>query len=505
MEGEHQSESSEIIEVPQVSPEVQPRSQKPKAKPKQLECPHCGGSVTIKAVGATINVVCGSCSSVLDVSQEQVRVVLESNAKTKPTLLELGVRGKLRGVTWEVIGYTEKTDGSGEYHWDEYLLYNPYQGYRFLVQSQGHWSYVKVLRCDVSPQNKLAYDGNVYKLFLMGTAKVAYVKGEFYWQVKKGETVGVADYIAPPLMLSVERNAEEITVSQGFYLEPDEVAEAFKLDVKKMPRKFGVAANQPSPYQGKLGKIWLVAVVALVLGLLLQIGSTATSAEEKVFATQAYLNPSQKNQAFSTQSFVISKESNVEIRSSAPVQNDWVELGLTLVNEKTNETFSATQAIEYYYGTDSDGAWSEGDQKQATFISHVPAGNYRVLIEADAGAFARNADTNFDIKLYRDVPTWSNFIVFLMVLLLYPVFIYLRRSSFETKRWEESDVGSAAIGGGSETVDIGRSTNTKTESGFALVAIVVVGILTMIVFPLAIVFIIPIVIYYVKNINKKKI
>jgi hypothetical protein len=151
-------------------------------KPKTFNCPSCAGKIIIKAVGITINAVCNSCSSVIDVTNENYKVIDKANKKIRITPLKIGNRGRLQGITWEVIGYTEKTDGSGLYSWDEYLLYNPYYGFNFLVQASGHWSLVKVLRQDVSGAgiaDEVWLDDQKFVIFLKGEALVKYVKANF--------------------------------------------------------------------------------------------------------------------------------------------------------------------------------------------------------------------------------------------------------------------------------------------------------------------------------------
>jgi hypothetical protein len=413
----------------------------PKGKPKTFNCPACGGTVTIKAVGITINAVCSQCSSVIDVTNENYDIVAKAKKKIRGTLLEIGTRGQLQGIDWEVIGYIEKTDGSGVYSWEEYLLYNPYQGFRFLVQSAGHWNFVKVLRKDIAGAgfaNEVLVDNKKYTVFLKGEAVVEYVKGEFYWRVKKGERTDVADYIAPPYMLSVEKNDQEINVSLGEYIEAYEVEEAFNIK-SDMPYKKGVAANQPAPYQGKFGKIWLVASAAFAIAVAIQIITSAAADNANVYTTQASVQPSQKDQTFSSPSFNLPKEGSVLIQSASPVQNDWLELGLSLVNEQTNEEYEVHQAIEYYYGYEGGENWSEGKQYAETYISKVPSGNYRLLIDADAGAFLKNSPVNFLLNIKRDVPSWSNFWFTMLLVMIYPLFATLRRWNFEGKRWSESD------------------------------------------------------------------
>ncbi len=424
-------------EAPQ---QAAPGLDKPKGKPKTFKCPACAGTVTIKAVGITINAVCSQCSTVIDVTNENYDIVAKANKKIRATLLEIGTRGRLQGTLWEVVGYMEKTDGSGMYSWDEYLLYNPYQGFRFLVQSAGHWNFVKVLRQDIAGAgftNEVWVDDKKYAVFLKGEAVVEYVKGEFYWRVKKGERTDVADYIAPPFMLSVERNDQEINVSLGEYMDADEVEEAFNIK-SGMPYKKGVAANQPAPYQGKFGKIWQVALLALVAAFSLQIITSAMADNAEVYAMQSQIQSDQKNQTLSSPSFNLPKEGNVFIKSSAPVQNTWVELGLSLVNEQTNEEYEIQQVIEYYYGYEGGEHWSEGKQYAETYIPKVPSGNYRLLIDADAGTAV-----NLAINVKRDVPSWSNFWFTALLLMIYPLFAALRRWSFEGKRWSESDYAPA--------------------------------------------------------------
>ena len=74
-------------------------------------------------------------------TNENYGIVAKANERIRATLLEIGTRGRLQGIDWEVVGYMEKTDGSGAYSWEEYLLYNPYHGFRFLVQASGHWNF----------------------------------------------------------------------------------------------------------------------------------------------------------------------------------------------------------------------------------------------------------------------------------------------------------------------------------------------------------------------------
>src|SRR4051794_27029979 len=99
-------------------------------KVKVFECPNCGAGVTLRAQGKSLSVACASCGSIIDTANENHRILsqYQINAKHQP-LLPLGKRAKLKGDLWEVIGFVIRSTG-GIYTWREYLLYNPFKGYR---------------------------------------------------------------------------------------------------------------------------------------------------------------------------------------------------------------------------------------------------------------------------------------------------------------------------------------------------------------------------------------
>lgn len=423
-------------------PPVPPKKKTGRAK--TFSCPNCGGSVTVKAVGHSISAVCAYCSSVIDIANDNFRILSTAHERTRPTLLTLGNKGILAGYRWEIVGYLEKTDGSGVYRWDEYLLYNPYQGFRFLVQSQGHWSLFKVLKRSFANQTltgELKFDGRKYERFHRGLTKVSYVKGEFYWRVRKGEESVVTDYISPPYTLSVDQTDDEINIALGEYIEPKKIEQAFVLS-SALPKPLGVGNNQPGPYTTEhVGRVWFTAIAAFVLATIVQMAAVLAADKSTVFESSFTVEPQDKNQTTVTQSFSLPRRSNLLIDSYASLANDWLELDLALVDDKNTATKEAKQAMEFYTGTDYDGYyWSEGNVDTDTLFSAVPAGNYRLLIDADSGLFLKNQPVIFHVQIKRDVSSWSNYGITLLLILLYPVYVSIRYKYFESARWLESSL-----------------------------------------------------------------
>src|SRR4051794_9094224 len=180
---------------------------------KALTCPSCGGTVTLRAARYRVTVACEYCGSILDVANPEVRLITEYSQALEELEIKLGARGTLKGVEWEVVGYLGRSE-HGTYPWSEYLLFNPYHGYRWLVTNGRGWSFGEMLTRTPGgvTWRGINLDGQDYRpFFANGQAQVDYVLGEFYWRVAVGEEVRSDDYVRPGWMLSREANGEEIS------------------------------------------------------------------------------------------------------------------------------------------------------------------------------------------------------------------------------------------------------------------------------------------------------
>lgn len=414
------------------------------AQPRTFDCPACGGTILVRTAGRAVRAICSSCSSVIDIRNENLVIIEKAQSAVPPTLLPLGARGKLDGIVWEIVGYTLKTDATGAYPWDEYLLFNPYYGYRFLSHETGHWTLARILKRDLTAsrgKRRIKLDGNEYRIFLEGAAIVRQVQGEFYWQVRVGEYWQTTEYISPPYVLSIEENDSEINFSLGRYVSRSEVINAFSPQTY-LPMPSGVGANQPSPFEGRVLGLWLWTLGAIVAAFLIQSLLAPGAHERRAYTDTVVFNAVDKDRTYATQPFELQKGGAVEVKGYAPVDNDWVELSLTLVEEGNNTEHTAVMPIEYYYGHDSDGYWSEGQQTETTYFSMIPKGTYRLLVDADAGAFTRFGSTTVKLEVIEGIAYSSNLLLTLALLLIPPIVQSWRKSYFERQRWSKSDFNS---------------------------------------------------------------
>lgn len=131
------------------------------------------------------------------------------------------------------------------YTWEEYVLHAPSEGLRWLVVSDGHWNLVESVELGQVGQlsESVRYDGEVYKPWSAGKARLEWATGELPWEAEVGDVVAVRDYVRAPYMLSCESSDDEISWSRGTYTSPEIIARAFGKRV--LPKPAGRAPNQP--------------------------------------------------------------------------------------------------------------------------------------------------------------------------------------------------------------------------------------------------------------------
>jgi Zn finger protein HypA/HybF involved in hydrogenase expression len=410
-----------------------------------MGCPNCGGPLELNAPDRAERVTCPNCDSLLDVNQGNLtylKALTPTGADTS-FVLPIGAEGTLKGgVKFKIIGAVVRsvTIEGETYYWHEYLLYDPSVGFRWLVHSDNHWNFVEPVNpAEVAVnENVLArsatYDGTKFKIFQDAAAVVQYVKGEFYWRVEQGETVRAVDYVAAPLMLSQESSKNEVNWSVGVYLTNDEVERA--LGVSSLPKPWSVAPNQP--FTGSFYYTWgllpLLLLVVVAVFMIPFAGLTNTVLSQQL-ELSPMANATAAQTAFSRQ-FEIEANRNIRISASAPVSNSFAELDVDLVNDRSQELESVSIPIEYYFGTDSDGSWTEGSKEQDATLSSLPAGMYTLRVEGTWQDWQKPMPVT--LKVEQNVNRGVNFLCAFLVLLVVPVLGLFRKITFESRRWKDS-------------------------------------------------------------------
>lgn len=414
---------------------------------KALNCPGCGAALTLRSFTQAVTIVCDHCHSILDAQDPRLKILQKFHAATDedPPLIPLGTRGNLRGTAYEAVGFQRRTIHVDDipYSWHEYVLFNPYKGFRYLTEYNGHWNDTSILRSlpaldeNANPP-RVTYLGETYKHFQSAQAATSFVLGEFPWQVRVGETADVSDYVSPPRVISSERTGNEITWSMGEYISGRQVWKAFGLEGDP-PACIGVYENQPSPLTADTQAIWFAFVGFALAALVMMIVFWSFASNEQVVQGIYEFDTNSHGEAsFVTDVFPLKgRTSTLELTTTSNLDNKWIYLNYALINQDTGQAYDFGREVSYYHGYDSDGSWTEGSHQDTVAVPSVPSGNYYLRIEPESD-FGRGTIW-YSITGRRDVPQYSFFGIALLALLAPAALITWRSMNFEHLRWAESD------------------------------------------------------------------
>ncbi|HZF66599.1 MAG TPA: DUF4178 domain-containing protein [Gemmatirosa sp.] len=415
-----------------------------------LACPSCGAAIVLRAAGWTQTVACASCTAVLDATDPNLRVLRRAAEQMRITpRIPLGTRGTLpawQGIPYDAVGFQRREIVVDDvaYGWSEYVLFNPYHGFRYLTEYDGHWSDVVALpmlvgQGEAAGRMTAQHDGTTFRHFQSASARTTYVLGEFPWEARTGDVVRVMDFVAPPHMLSAEADGHELTWSLGTYVPGDAVWRGFALP-DSAPAAQGVYASQPSPWQGRQAPIWATFAVLAAAAMVLLLGRLLTARDAEAFTARYTYAPERGSEAaFVTPSFTLAgARANVVLETWAGLDDQWMFVDYALVNEATGQVFGTGREIDYYDGVDADGSWTEGSRTDRVRLGPVPGGRYFLRIEPAGGDRGR-PPVDWRVTVRRDVPSPAYLMLAVLVLLVPPVIVSLQAASFETRRWAESD------------------------------------------------------------------
>lgn len=420
--------------------------------PEQTDCPNCGSSITLYDPAGSEFCVCAFCQTYIQFVDDVPKKIRTLTPPQLKPVIPLGTEGILQDRSFKVIAYIEKDEGNRAYPgWREYILYNYEKGYAILSEYNGHWNlifdkaYLPDLEKIVYGNSYVVYNGFEYKLFHKYKPKVLSLLGEFDWDIVK-ERVNTAEFIAPPYIIAREvglgTDNKDVNYYFGEYLEPEVIAEAFKLDADLFPAKIDMISNQPSDAYSSW-KWSLHTTLYLILVLLLIELFVVWAKPEQVLVDSVYNLTYDRDKGinefkpFVSSGFKVEDDASpLEIGISSGVNNNWLETTIVLVNEATNQTWEVTKGIEYYQGFEDGERWTEGETSAEVLLSEIPKGKYHLNIYTASGDPMRDA---LSVKVVSNVTLWRNLLVCILVLCLFPAYTYLRMRNFERKRWSNSD------------------------------------------------------------------
>ncbi|MEZ4328963.1 MAG: DUF4178 domain-containing protein [Polyangiales bacterium] len=417
----------------------------------KLKCPSCGGPMPIRTPETTERAACQYCHALVDVNQGNLAVAEQLRQPKIEPLIPLGTEGTVLGEQVICIGFMQRSTWSdGEsFNWREYLFHAP-GGYRWLMEDNGHFMWIKpVSNAEVAVQGLNArYDGRSHRLFSTAHATVDFVIGEFYWRVRVGDTADLADFIAPPHIISEERTDNEVNWSAGQYIAGKDLWKGLGL-AGAPPKPQGVGVAQPNPV-----RLGLASAMALVFMLLMcGVGAVVDMGRPTQTVYEAPLpmppvpgeTPEGAYASYST-TFAVPARTPLAIEIATSSDNQWVAVSGALVNQNTAEVIDFFVDAGYYHGYTQGESWTEGSTTGSIHISAPPPGNYFVRFDPEWQAFPQlgaapaASSPTASVRIVSGSRGMGCFCCGFIVLLLPWLFSFFRRGSFESRRNQNSNL-----------------------------------------------------------------
>jgi hypothetical protein len=412
-----------------------------------IECPACGAPITLRSFGAIEQVACSYCGTVCKPEDDgSLDILRRAERRRQQSMLPLHVRGQIDGITWEVIGITwRQIEAYGvTYPWQEFLLFNPYEGYRWLIysMSDGVWGFGGALPGAVEQvagaHPGVEYRGEHYKHFTGGEAQTTYVEGEFPWQVLVGDVAQTNDYVRPPKAISIEvqhtEHGADINFTQTRPIEAAEVWSAFSLP-DPPPTTYGIHPAAVNPHTTKF--YWATAAVLVIVWVAAIISYFGARERETLLRTN--LSP---NGVVFTEELEIGtpgQDTTLEFKLEAGgMANSWAYAEILLVDIDNEEAIALGVEVDAWHGVTDGESWSEGTNPRRVVAGAVPGGKYLLQVTPQVDTGGQRA-SSLVLTVTRDVPLLRYMFLPLIVIIAFPAFNSFRRAAFETKRWASSD------------------------------------------------------------------
>lgn len=401
-------------------------------------CGKCSKEITSYLGATAYTIICAHCATCYTCYNGELLQKTDALTKLSGNLiLPLGTTGTLQNIKYLVVGYCYKKEVGTNYFWQEYSLYNPVHGSAYLSMYKGHWTYLKeTLEVPVIHGRNASFYGRNYDLFSKYYAKTVSATGEFLVAFSADDEPQVEEYISPPYILTGEKTDTHLTWFKGEYIEPAVIRSAFNTEA--LPEKEGV--GQIQPYVGRFRaepfKNFIIALA--VLWGILQFFFIYTAKEEVVFNSSYQVTDSSNAKDIYSSAFNLANGTkNVEVKLSTTIDNNWMNTGITLVNEATGDKYDLDLEAEYYHGYEDGESWAEGANWVSKVVSSIPEGKYYLIIHPEKPS--NLPVVTIDVTLKRDTFVFSNGLLLLLALLIFPVYYFLKQKRFEEKRWFNSN------------------------------------------------------------------
>ncbi|KFF08393.1 DUF4178 domain-containing protein [Chryseobacterium luteum] len=340
-------------------------------------CPVCKKNNELSIDFSVEEYICDSCSSLIGREKNASRKIIKKPVEN--VVLKVGQKGTVYGTDYCVINIVVKKYGENIF-WREYTLKDPSGNNVYLSESDGHWVLLRLLDSEFKDFKHYAEtaDGRKYRWYETTPCSIHSAAGFFEDKIDF-KLAKYKEFVNGTEMISREECGNSVQFFKGDHISKYTIRKAFSL--KELPYYSGVGIVEPFFFNVKQG-INIIGISALLI-CLIQLYVVMSRTNQTIFEQEIKFADINDKELVSKSFSLSGASAPLEVNAYSDVDNSWANVGVSLVNEKTNEIAYTSKDIEKYSGYEGGESWSEGSQSEKFNFCGVAPGSYHFLISAE--------------------------------------------------------------------------------------------------------------------------
>ncbi len=420
------------------------------AQIRAISCTQCGAGLDVLGGGRVTTHICGYCGAELD-ALDNYRILKRFADQPRPqTPFRIGMEGMLQGVRYRVIGTlaAEENYHNRRWTWVDHMVFSDTHGYAFLSVEDGHLIFTRRYRKDLSrwvtvqaveaadAPPEVISGGEAYRYYETSTSEITFAEGEFTWRPAVGARSTTISLLSDQHMLHLTETATEREAEQSSYLPQAETLASFGITEPLNP----IRVHPLQPYVARRDQGFYQRAAAVFAGISVVLTLFMLTQGREVLAWRN-IPPSDLPATVTLPLGTPGRLATIEVFGS--LSNAWAFVEVELTDPEDQPVLIAGRDIEYYTGTDADGAWSEGNTTARFRFRPTQAGDHQLEVDVAEAGLGEDAGGGPKPALMLraseggSTPFWTG----LATLLFAGVFAYTAAGPYlhRRKRWHGTD------------------------------------------------------------------
>jgi predicted RNA-binding Zn-ribbon protein involved in translation (DUF1610 family) len=352
-----------------------------------VNCASCGAGLDVLGGGRVTVHICPYCGAELDATEGYRLLRAYDRLPDRPdSPMRIGDTATFFDAQFTVIGTLGLQEAwHGQiWTWVEHQLFSQTHGYAWLSVEEGHLVFSRRHRTDVwlssarveRSDNRpvVSLDGKRFHYFETTEPEITFAEGEFTWRPSRGSKSTVVSAISDDQIVEFQQSGRESEVYIGSYITKAQAETAFGRDLAL--HQSARHLIEPQKFR-PLMRYFAVAASGFAVLALFMWGYLSTGKGTEVVRAQYDVA---RDLPVTIPLELTAGTGLTEVSVSTEISQGWASFEMELTDPGDQVLFEVERTSERYSGRDSDGTWTEGNQRaQFRFLPEV-TGTYELSI-----------------------------------------------------------------------------------------------------------------------------